>query len=468
MNNNSMNNNSMFFSQSNNLFDNSQSRNFNTNTSHPLIQNSQEYIYYKKYVSIHSEDRNILKFPNSSEFEIELPEDVLNVSALRLVNWTFPANYNTFSIINGNTLMSFQINNPYNPNINGVVNILIQKIFECLFLSQTDNYIIKIEEGFYNPQQMVTELTNKFNQVVTVKLIDYFIKKSTDPSLTSAQQLEYITALNELNAIDGYNNFVIVYNDVGQKIWFGNMCDGFILTNELSVIKDSLTDNLNCNVKSQLPDFSDWGLPSSLGLPRLNIKSKVAVRSLSSSSIYNGQIVPRFFYGDVFPGDNGFWLTPNPLLPNSIVQYIECPEKINFMGPAYMYMELSGQNCIDETSPYNVSNYTLTTNSTNGVVNSSFAKIAVPTTPIAQWFDGDSLPYKFYYPPAERMRKFHVKLRYHNGQVVNFGEFNYSFVLEFTTQIPQILRNSNTLAYPSETRHGGGRTRVASHGVPLV
>ena len=47
---------------------------FNTNTSHPLIPNSQEYIYYKKYVSVHSEDRNMLKYPESSDFEFELHE----------------------------------------------------------------------------------------------------------------------------------------------------------------------------------------------------------------------------------------------------------------------------------------------------------------------------------------------------------------------------------------------------------
>ena len=33
---------------------------FNTNTNHPIIQNSQQYIFYRKYVSIHSEDRDIL------------------------------------------------------------------------------------------------------------------------------------------------------------------------------------------------------------------------------------------------------------------------------------------------------------------------------------------------------------------------------------------------------------------------
>ena len=46
---------------------------FNTQTSHPLIPNSQQYQFEQQYISIHSEDRNILKYPNSSEFEIELP-----------------------------------------------------------------------------------------------------------------------------------------------------------------------------------------------------------------------------------------------------------------------------------------------------------------------------------------------------------------------------------------------------------
>jgi len=50
----------------------------NLNTSHPLIPSSQEYMIYYKYVSIHSEDRDILNYPNSSEFEIELPEDIVN------------------------------------------------------------------------------------------------------------------------------------------------------------------------------------------------------------------------------------------------------------------------------------------------------------------------------------------------------------------------------------------------------
>ena len=111
------------------------------------------------------------------------------------------------------------------------------------------------------------------------------------------------------------------------------------------------------------------------------------------------------------------------------------------MGPAYIYMEVDGLNCIDETSPFNISKFTSQTNATNGIVNSSFAKIPVPTTPLSQWFDNDMGPYKYFNPPAERMRKLKIKFRYNNGQNVDFGTFDYSFMLEFNMLRPQQERS---------------------------
>jgi hypothetical protein len=422
------------------------STNFNTNKNHPLIQNSQDYLYYKKYLSIHSEDRNYLKYPSSSEFEIEMPEDLLNVVALRLVSWTFPANYNTFSILNSNISMTFKINNPYNPNDHGVVDILLLKTYEFLFLHKDIDFGILIEQGFYNPDQMVIELTNKFNASVTNNLYVYFTEQIVNPALTPPEKAEYLAARNDLINTGGYKNFVIVYNNVSQKIWFGNVCDSFILTNTTQFKRQNIVSNFICAVKEQAPDFSEWGLPGNLGLSRCDTESVngLTLENFTESAFYNGTIVPRFYFGDVVLGDNGFWLVPQSTYPGSIVNWIEADYKINLMGPAYIYMEIAGQNCIDETQPYNVSDFTIKTNSTNGIVNSSFAKIPVPTTPISQWFDRDALPYKFYYPPAERMRKLSIKLRYHNGLPVNFGVFNYSFDIEFTLQLPQILRNSNS------------------------
>ena len=90
-----------------------------TNTSHPLIPNSQEYMFEQQYVSIHSEDRNILKYPNSSDFEIELPQDYQNVQGFRLTSGYFPAKLRTFSKQNKNITFSFELHDIYNPADHG-------------------------------------------------------------------------------------------------------------------------------------------------------------------------------------------------------------------------------------------------------------------------------------------------------------------------------------------------------------
>ena len=410
------------------FFKETSSKLYNTSTNHPLIPNANDYIIYKKYVSIHSEDRDVLKYPNSNQFEIEMPEDITNIYSLRLINWTFPSNYNSFSFANSNITLFFKITNPYNPGANMVFNPLQQAIFTALFETSNELYQFTIQEGFYNPTQMVTELQNKFNFVVTQRIKKYLI----DNGLT--------TELTQFDAQGGYNKFVIVFNSVSSKIWYGNISDEFTLANEAVSLIGNLADNLFCGVKAQLPEFENWGLPANLGLARCN------TTAISNKDSITGEpFTPRFFYGDVNAGDNGYWLLPDPTLTGSVVYFIEPPYKINLMGPAYFYMELNGNNCIDETSPYAVNKYTLSNNTTNGIANSAFAKIGIPTTPISQWFDKESLPYKMYWPPAERMRKLSIKLRYHNGQLVNFGAFPYSFAIEFTTLQPNQPRRINPI-----------------------
>ncbi len=419
---------------------------YNTNTSHPLIPNSQEYIFYKKYLSIHSEDRDMLKYPSSADFEIEMPEDYLNVSSIKLVQWTFPANYNTFSNLNANTLLAFRITNPYNPSNFEVSDDLTFRIFEALFNSD-NRYFFTIEEGFYNPVQMATELTNKFNYVVTERIVNYFKEQITKNPYDG-----WNITLEQFILSGGYTRFIVVYNNVSLKLWFGNRADAFTVITELGDFTNIFADNFCSIGRQRLPDFSAYGLPGYLGLSRCNQQSVSSFDSdanANSNSTYlaTGISVPRFFYGDVTPGDDGYWLIPLDL-SGCQAHWIEAAWKLNIMGEAFLYMEIAGQNCIDETSPYNVSKFTIETNQTNGVVNAAFAKLPVPTTPLAQWFDRDSVPYKLYYPPAERIRKLKIKIRYHNGQLANFGVFNYSFMLEFTLQVPQILRTTTSIVVP--------------------
>lgn len=390
------------------------------NDSHPIQPNANTYTVFEKAVSIHSEDRNVIKEPNSNKFSVMMPQALENVSEIRLLDWSFPANYNVFSAANSNLTMTFKITNPYNPGAVGLADALQNAIFVALNDYTDQNFLILIEEGFYNPTQMTTELTNKMNEAVTTYLVKYFGENG------------YSDQIAPLSAAGGYTQFIVVYSTVGQKIWFGNKSCEFTITSSTELEKDYLGDNVKCIVRGQQPDFSDWGLGGNLGLSRCDT---------SSADPSNNYV--RFYYGDVFPGDSGYWLVPD--LSGAFVSYIQCPYKINFMGPAYMYMELitdgdNTLNCIDETQPYNLSNYTLHTNETNGIVNSAFAKIPINTTPLAQWFDRDQTPYKLFTPAISRMRKLSVRFRYHNGHEVDFGQFPFSFTILFKLYLPTQTR----------------------------
>jgi hypothetical protein len=51
-----------------------------------LIKRQQDYVLERKLISIHTEDRDIKKWPNSNHFEIILPEPILNVQSMRLLD----------------------------------------------------------------------------------------------------------------------------------------------------------------------------------------------------------------------------------------------------------------------------------------------------------------------------------------------------------------------------------------------
>jgi len=396
-------------------------------TNYPLIPNAKQYFIENKYISIHSEDRDYSKFPNSSEFELTFPQHYENIVSARLYNWSFPSNYNVFSVFSQNVLFVFQFNTLYNPSEHGLDDPLNEGIYNALLSYGDSNFIVNIEPGFYNPEQMATELTNKMNYIVTQQIFTFF----------ESHLPEYQTVLD---AFSNYARFVVVYDSVSQKLWFGNKCDQFTFPNDSVLYSQNDEQNLVCSKRRANPSFADWGLPAYLGFTCCPMTSHTVEEGIANDPSIDYIVqLPRFYHGDaiVGSGDGGFWLEPDPDLVGTQVTFFQAPFKISFMGPSYIYMEIDGMNCIDETSPWAMSSYTSHNNQTNGVANSSFAKIAVPITPISQWFDSDMGPYKYWNPPEERISKIKFRFRYHNGKLVDFGQYEYSFVLEFKLLRPQ-------------------------------
>ena len=82
---------------------------YNLGNNKPLINRDQTYVLDRKLITIHSEDRDITKWPNSSNFEIILPETIHNVQSLRLIEVAMPANLYTFSNKYQNTSLAFTL-----------------------------------------------------------------------------------------------------------------------------------------------------------------------------------------------------------------------------------------------------------------------------------------------------------------------------------------------------------------------
>ena len=404
----------------------------NVNNNHPLITNSQDYALIKRYVSIHSEDRDFLKYPNASHFEIELPEDMLNVSTVKVSDWQFPLIYNVFSVIADNITMTFKINKPIKLPTPSALELAI---FEALSSNVDNDFTIIIQVGTYTGVQLSNELTNKFNKAVTDFIIDYFTNHGYSGLISTFLP-------------PGYTEFVIEFNAVSLNMWFGNRSSSFILTNSTQVSfeysvpstkkcdpcktnpstiysklpKSSNVDPAEC-FRTALPNSSVYGLPYYLGLTRCDTES------VESDEL-------KFYY-NIPPAVP--WLTPSNT--GTKVFFVTSPKRCILTPNIYIYVEIEGLNCIDETSPFNISKFTLTTNETNGVVNSALAKLYVPNFN-GSWLD-KAPTYKYFMPPAERIRKLKLKFRYHNGELVNFDGLPYTIMLEFTLFTPQQVRKLN-------------------------
>ena len=111
---------------------------FNVHNNHQLQQRQQNYVLDRKLLTVHSDDRDICKWPYSNNFEIRLPEQYLNIQSMRLVEVVMPANYYTFSNQYQNTKLSFRITPTDTSSPSYTV-----------LASNNEAFQIQIQDGFY-------------------------------------------------------------------------------------------------------------------------------------------------------------------------------------------------------------------------------------------------------------------------------------------------------------------------------
>jgi len=72
-----------------------------------LQPNIQTYGEIRQIISIHSEDRDITKYPNSNQFEVDLPVEYKNVTSMKITNFYFEGSLEVFSTENQNTTLTY-------------------------------------------------------------------------------------------------------------------------------------------------------------------------------------------------------------------------------------------------------------------------------------------------------------------------------------------------------------------------
>lgn len=367
--------------------------NYIVNKNHPLIEREQTYFLDRKLIAIHSNDRDISKWSNSNNFEVELPENLQNVYSLRLINASIPNNIYTFSNNYQNTKFIFRVN----PDIltNTLENNLLQSQYN---LGRT--YTVEINSGYYQIDELQNELENKLNKIVTSTLYDI---------------------CNNLTTSYSYDKFRVKIDNTSHKITIINVRDNFILDFNVKVEYS----DVQCNQKTVWPQYSNWGLPYNLGFNKDMYTSKNVTPNLA------------------FSYDNTVY-TPSSDNASNNVKYVESINCIDIFTHDSIYMEVDKYNSMNEIIPYSQNTSSMFNNDYSGRTNSAFAKIPLVSQPFTQLHDsnGSSLNnITFFKVPIPTIRKLKFKFRFHDGTLVDFKNMPFSFVIEANQLIDEQHRH---------------------------
>lgn len=423
--------------------DNSYVLNYELNDNYPLIPNQNTYFEQEKMVCINSEDRNVIKYPESNSFEILLPTDIVNVSSIQLQNWMFPINTNTFSYNRNNLQIEFVLQpsvysaagvtgNLFDPlgttgnNISENYNNIVNDV-----LLNSNTFIATINEGTYTDTTLSYEIQNQMNVVVDRAIIDYVIKNNLESEYTP------------------YVFFNIIVSGSENKFWFVNTLNPFEFNDSKLYKTNTLIGEVfnPCSNDKMFTSYVYYGLPAYLGFQELpacscvcNNKYDLTIMSdlyntFASSGIMVNEMVPISYINLPAPSFqqnmiNGNFLNVNfikPLNSYTLVLY------------THIYLELETLNCGDETKPFTNNEFTRSTNQGNGSVGSFIGRIPLFSTNsnyATSNGGSEKQPTSYFNPPLERLRKLKINLRYHDGTNVNFGLNGWDFALSVTSFLP--------------------------------
>ena len=364
---------------------------------HNLIKNTQDYLLNRKLLTIHSEDRDTNKWPDSNNFEVILPNTFKNVQSIRLVQISIPKTMPTFSINNKNIKMIVGLGN-----------------YDTTYEKDNEKTII-IPEGTYTGAELAIILETKLNESFNEKI------------------------------------FKVVYHTGFNKIMFFNKKQPFVLRFD----KDFSDYSTPCEAKRvSVLQGMNTGLPINLGY-----KKQIYISQNLSDDDTFSKYVLEYNNMKILPNSKtNYWVDiEDPLvffekkihklstLPKNIQKKYEIG-LINLAVDKCVYMEIDKYNSMDEIKPYSLNTTASINNDYNGKTNAAFAKIPLFGGEFVQIYDSANsniFNVSHYDPPIKSISKLKFKFRFHDGRLIDFKNLGLTFTLEINMLTNEQERMAN-------------------------
>lgn len=223
----------------------------------------------------------------------------------------------------------------------------------------------------------------------------------------------YYTIENLVKSLNNATTITFKYNEVNNKIYFGHNHSFTMYFNDSDL---SYNNCYNSNYNNIYKQHSKWGLGAILGF------NKEIVTSSTQST-------KQKFQHESSNWSNGHYI-------------IEPPKALDLDEYQNIYIEIDKLNKSDEIKPYVVDKIN---NTNSGIMNSFFAKVPIFKNEQNQSINAKDFCIEgvsYFQPPLEKISKLKIKIRYHNGLLVDLQNYNISMTFEIN-QIRNEIKDYN-------------------------
>jgi hypothetical protein len=190
--------------------------------------------YSTRMITIHTEDRDLLKYPFENAFEVVLPTVLKNVLSVELVDIALPAFFYNVSDYLQNTKLWFSVPDYFAEPVE-----------------------IAVHSGCYTPADLCAALATQLNAATTRRLYALGV---------------YVSPLTE------YSHFSVTYSAIERKFTFRTVQDGFVLWFDKESVYEQPQHHVNC-----WKMLRNWGLGYTLGFYKHAYEAVIAMPPTGAS-----------------------------------------------------------------------------------------------------------------------------------------------------------------------------------------